>query len=72
MAQRINVSFDEGDYSVYATSPPINYALSRRQAGILLSVAILLIDRRNWQSMSDADWNTLENEISKILEVLNG
>lgn len=69
MSQRVTLSFALGDYSSYGTTP-VAVSLSPRQCAILASVAALLDERQAWENMSDVQWDTTQDEIADINEVL--
>ena len=60
--------FDRSDYTAFdnTTNTAINF--TEREAAYLLSLTDLLTLRDAWDTMTDAEWDTLESEISDMLE----
>lgn len=70
MSTRVNVSLDYSDYGIYSDNPA-SANLTEKQMAILYSVAILLIDRRAWATVTDSEWDEIDNEINDILTEVN-
>jgi hypothetical protein len=50
---------------------PVSCQLSERQRAMLASCFALMSDRENWQTMTNAQWDNLSEELAEIFEVLN-
>lgn len=57
------------DYDIYSASlSSIN--ITERQAQIMLSLGVLALQRDNWDSMTDAQWDVLNGEIASAIHAL--
>jgi hypothetical protein len=66
---RVPVRFDTNDYDPF-TGGSISFSLTEKQCAYLLSLLPLMLERGTWQTMSDSAWDTLEEEISTLIGIL--
>lgn len=67
---KVLVVFDIQDYVTYSTAGR-SAVLSSRQRALLSSCFALMLERENWMSMTNAQWDVLESELAEIFGVLN-
>ena len=60
--------FDQSDYTAFDDTSTAAINLTEREAAYLLSLTDLLTIREAWDTMTDAEWDTLESELSDLIE----
>lgn len=63
------LNLDSPAYDVY-TSGSVNIPLNARERAILTTMMMLLIERDNWDNMTDAEWDVQSEEVQNILSLL--
>jgi hypothetical protein len=64
MSLGITLYLTLSDYAGFDNVSTTNVSLTAYQAQILLSVAVLLLERSAWEEMTDTQWDDLEVSIS--------
>jgi len=59
--------FNIDDFSVF-TGGAISVPLTEKEGALLSSAFFYMLNRSSWYPMADAEWDTLESELSEIIE----
>jgi len=66
--KRITVSFVRADYIGYDDTVTARTVIgSDKHMALIQSAMLLLLNRRLWDEMTDAQWDTLHAEISEMI-----
>jgi hypothetical protein len=69
--KKVRLNFDKADLDNYVFSGSTTVNLTNRRAALIFFVLPLLLDRSAWETMTDAEWNDLENLIARTMNVIS-
>lgn len=65
----VTVDLDTSDYLTLSTVPQ-SVSMTPQQLQIVLSVAVLVLERGAWEVMSDSAWDAWDAGLSELIENL--
>ena len=70
MANWEYLNLDSAAYDVFVGGS-VRISINERELAILTTMMLLLIERDNWDDMTDAEWEVQEQEVQNILSILD-
>jgi len=72
MSLRVELVFNDSDYSGYGDVNVTQVGLTSKQAAIIASVAVLLTYRDAWEPISDVDFDSIQELVASAIDSLEG